>query len=236
MDVVVAVLLSLVVVAYNNAINWWKPFQGAAYVPINLTFAAVTTWIAIAMYDLSSAELGLRDGFKGASLSLAAVALFALLVFLFARSQHGHHIVDARVVQRRGRALGYYVLVRIPLGTAVVEELVFRGALFAAWREAGVSTAVAALAASAAFGVWHISPTIIGFRMNEPEATARKLAAAAFAGVAGTTLAGLLLTWLRLRSGGLIAPIVIHAGVNSFSALASAMASRHNQRSGQGRR
>lgn len=125
-----------------------------------------------------------------------------------------------------GSALAFYVLVRIPLGTAVAEELLFRGVLFAAWQAAGASDLGAALAASVAFGLWHISPTVIGVRMNDPGASPAKVRAAVIGAVLATTLAGLGLTWLRVESEGLLGPIVLHAGVNSVGALGAWVASR----------
>lgn len=44
--------------------------------------------------------------------------------------------------------------------------------------------------------------------------------------VLATTIAGLGLTWLLVWSGGLLAPIVLHAGVNSVGAVAAWAAQR----------
>jgi membrane protease YdiL (CAAX protease family) len=118
------------------------------------------------------------------------------------------------------------VLARIPLGTAVTEEVLFRGVLFAVWRDVGISSLNAALFASLAFGVWHVSPTIFGIRINDPQASGQRLWAAVTGAVLFTTVAGLGLTWLRLRTGGLLAPIVLHGGINSVSALAAVRAGR----------
>ena len=120
--------------------------------------------------------------------------------------------------------MAFYVLVRIPVGTALTEELVFRGVLIAAWRAAGASTFVAALCASLAFGLWHIEPTKIGMHMNDPNASRQKVAVAVAGALVLTTIAGLGLSWLRVTSGGLLAPIVVHAGINSLSALAASRA------------
>jgi membrane protease YdiL (CAAX protease family) len=220
-----AVGLSLIAVAYNNVVNRWKPFHGTAYVPINLVFVgAVTTFLVI--LDFSSGALGLHGDWADVGVALAVVAPFAALMFAIARSRHGHRITDERVQGLRGSALAFYVLVRIPIGTAVTEELLFRGVLFAVWREAGASAPTAALCASVAFGLWHIQPTIIGLRMNDPGASRRKVAIAVVGAVLLTTIAGLALTWLRVETAGLVAPMGIHAGINSVSALAAVAAGR----------
>jgi uncharacterized protein len=230
-----AVLLSLAVVAYNNIVNRWGPFHGAAYVPLNLTFACATTLVAAATLGLSRAELGLQGDVSDAGEALALVAVFAIGAFAIgafaiAGSRHGHRIADKRVTDLRGRALAFYVLVSIPLGTAVAEEVVFRGVLLAAWRDTGASMLLAAVCVSVAFGLWHVTPTIIGIRMNDLDASRRKLSVAVIGAVMLTMLAGLGLTWLRIESGGLVEPIVLHAGINSVGALAAVSAGRRSGR------
>ena len=221
-----ALVLSLFLLAYNNLVNRWAPFHGAAYVPLNLTFTGAVALVAAATLGLSRAELGLRGDLSDAGMPFVLVAVFAIGAFTLGGSRHGHRIADRRVIDLRGSALAFYVLVRIPLGTAVAEEVVFRGVLFAAWRETGASTLLAAVCASVPFGLWHVTPTIIGIRMNDPYASRRKLLLAVIGAVVLTTVAGLGLTWLRLDTGGLVGPIVVHAGINSTGTLAAVRGSR----------
>ncbi|HEX2240521.1 MAG TPA: CPBP family intramembrane glutamic endopeptidase [Actinomycetota bacterium] len=225
-EMLVALLLSLVAVAYNNSINWWPPFQGAAYVPANLIFSSGMAVGVAAVYDLPAYELGLTGDLDHLGMAAAALGLFALAVIAVAFSPLAHLIADARVEGRRGQALVYYTLIRIPLGTAVAEELIFRGALIAAWHAAGASQQAAAILASAAFGLWHIAPTVMGIRMNDPDAGTAKLRIGVLGGVLFTTAAGLALSWLRTSSGGLIVPIIVHAGLNSCGAVAAVAARR----------
>ena len=222
----VATVLSVVAVAYNNIVNRWEPFQGWAYVPFNVAFVAGMIFGGSAILDLSTRDLGLDVDAAVLGLPVVIVTLIGIAMFTIAATRHRHRIVDARVADRRGWRLVYYVLVRIPVGTAVAEEILFRGVLFAAWRAAGMSTLTAAVAASVAFGLWHVSPTVTGMRMNDPAASSARVRAAVIGAVTITTIAGFGLTWLRLRTGDLLAPIVAHAGVNSVSALASAYAAR----------
>lgn len=219
MAIALALALSVLVVAYNNLINRWGPFHGPAYVPVNLVFLAVVTIPSV--FVLSAASIGLQGDLPDLLLPSVFVAIFAAVVFGLAASRHAHRIADKRVAGMHGGALAFYVLVRIPFGTAMTEELVFRGVLFAAWQAAGATELGAALLASVAFGLWHIAPTVIGLRINDPGASAAKVRAATIGAVLVTTIAGLGLTWLRVWSGGLLAPIVLHAGVNSVGALAA---------------
>ncbi len=221
-----ALALSIAIVAYNNLINRWEPFHRVAYVPANLTFTTVIALVAAATLGLSRTDMGLEGDASDAGMALATVAAFAIGALAFTRSRHSYRIADKRVRGLRGVELVYHLLARIPLGTAVAEEVIFRGVLFAAWRDARMSTLGAALCTSFVFGLWHISPTIIGIRLNDPQASGKKLSVGVIAAVLLTTAVGLVLTWLRLRNGGLIAPIVLHGGINSVSALAAVLASR----------
>ena len=115
-------------------------------------------------------------------------------------------------------ALLLTVFIVIPLGTAFLEEIAFRGLLLGLFRER-TSVWRAALLSSVLFGLWHIPPTLgtAGDNATLERATGDPLA---FAGlilgtVAAMTVAGLIFCWLRIRSESLLAPFILHAGVNS---------------------
>jgi membrane protease YdiL (CAAX protease family) len=220
-----ALSLSVVVVAYNNLINRWAHFHGSAYVPVNLLFGCGVAFAATT-FGVSLADLVGHSEAPDTLVPLIIVAIYAIGASTLARSRHAHRIADRRVAGLRGRPLAYQVLFRIPLGTAVVEEVIFRGAIFAVWRHAGESLIAAAVWASIAFGLWHITPTILGLRTNYPGAPASRVSAAVAGAVALTTVAGLGLTWMRVESEGLLAPVVLHGGINSVSALAAMKAGR----------
>src|SRR4051812_41523091 len=131
-----ALALSVLVIVYNTVLNRWRPFHGPAYVPLNLVFVGALSLVAFFGLDLSRAQLGLRGDVGDALVALALVAVFALGAFGIALSGQSRRIADRRVEHMHGRGLAYYVLVRIPLGTAMTEEILFRGILFAAWRHA----------------------------------------------------------------------------------------------------
>ena len=86
-------------------------------------------------------------------------------------------------------------LVTIPIGTVVVEELVFRGAVLGLFRLA-MPTARAVVACSVLFGLWHVPSVLRATSGSDGQV----LAAAAGTFVA-TFAAGVLFCWLRIRSG-----------------------------------
>lgn len=218
-----AVLLAAAAVAYNNLINRWPAFASRAYVPANLVAGSVAVACGVLFLGLDRAAIGLR--FDGAALGLPWVgaAAFGLGVALgVPRARRAMR--DRRLEGLAGARAALHVLARIPVGTALFEETVFRGVLYAAF--AGEGTGAAAVASSIAFGLWHVEPTRLLVRANRPEASARAVVVAALGGVVVTFAAGMFLAWLRARGGGIAAPIVVHAGINSLGAVAAMIALR----------
>ena len=114
------------------------------------------------------------------------------------------------------------------MGTALWEEIAFRGVLQAALRRVMPKTTAIAVT-SCLFGLWHIRPALQGLRANGLAGTRGRAVAGVTAGVAGTIAGGVLFSWLRERSGSLAAPILLHAATNSgglVTALAVAEAAR----------
>jgi uncharacterized protein len=120
------------------------------------------------------------------------------------------------------------VLVVIPLGTVLPEELAFRGVLLALLgRRYGVRAGT--LLSSGLFGLWHVLPSLGGGVAN---ATIAGVVGADAAGsavrvvvtVLFTSLAGMVLCWLRLRSGSLLAPVLAHWTVNGLGVIVAMLA------------
>ena len=132
-------------------------------------------------------------------------------------------IKDERVAHLSGKGLAYQVLVRIPLGTALLEEVAFRGVLVGAWIASGRPSAIAW--SSLVFGLWHVGPTINLVRANRPGASTAVAVRTVAGAVVFTTAAGALFAWLRLEYG-LLAPLAMHASVNGLASIASVFASR----------
>ena len=107
----------------------------------------------------------------------------------------------------------------IPVGTAVYEEVVFRGVLLAL-ADRHLPRAAATAVVAGAFGLWHVLPTLRDLERRPAAATAPRWGVVAGTVVA-TTAAGVGFTWLRRRSGSVVAPVLAHAAVN-VAALAAA--------------
>lgn len=191
------------------------------YVPINLGLTAVVALVAgrtgISTSDLglsrSSARKGLWIGFAGAL--IVAVTLAVAAAVPRTRPLFG----DQRASSVDGGAdLAYHTLVRIPLGTVVLEEFAFRGALLSMLARRR-SITVAVVVSSALFGLWHIRPTLSALEANDLASDAVGRFAAVSGAVAFTAFAGAAFCVLRLASGSLLAPMLVHAATNSVSLL-----------------
>ena len=121
----------------------------------------------------------------------------------------------------------YEVFARIPFGTALPEELIFRGALLGLLTRRHSPTVAIALS-SLLFGLWHIAPTIDRLESNAAmngKPVAHKAARVA-ASVAATSVAGVALALLRRRSGSVVAPWMAHCAVNATGYMCAWVAAR----------
>ncbi|MEU2395719.1 CPBP family intramembrane glutamic endopeptidase [Streptomyces sp. NPDC007369] len=126
--------------------------------------------------------------------------------------------------------LVYRVLVRVPLGTVLLEEVAFRGVLWAMVRRRW-GHVWATVSSSVLFGLWHVQPSRGLTRAN---AAAQAVFGAGQVGVAlsvaaavvGTALAGAVFCELRRRSGSLIPPVALHCALNSLGYALAWAASR----------
>jgi membrane protease YdiL (CAAX protease family) len=217
-------VLGVGLLAYNNLLNRWPPFNGPLYVPINLILAGLVVAIGLGPLGLSTDRIGLPINPAGLLGGVTVGAALTVPLFVLAGNGRPSLIADRRVAGLTGASLAYQVLVRVPLGTAFVEEIAFRGVLLADLRSAGDT--FAAVGSSLCFGMWHIGPTLNLVAANRPGASRRVQVGAVLVAVTVTSGAGLVLAWLRLQTGDLGAPIGVHAGLNSLGTVAAVLANR----------
>lgn len=217
--------LAVALVAWNTVTNR-RPSRESTYLLRN-TAAALVLLVVARVAGLSWADLGLGAEAVGAgwrwgglAVLLAAVGAAALGALAGAWPRLRPALADPRADLSPGR-LAFQVLVRIPLGTALFEELAFRGVLQAVAAEA-VPVASAVALQGVAFGLWHVGPTRLALRErahpSEPPGQVRTITAA----VVVTAVAGVVLGILRAHTGSLLAPVLAHAAVNAFGLLLAA--------------
>jgi membrane protease YdiL (CAAX protease family) len=213
----------LVLAGYNNLAGA-RPWHRRWYPAVNALAATATLTAAVAS-GLTWADLGLRrDRLRaGLSCGCAAAAPVVAAFGLAALTPVTRPLLnDQRIAGLDRRQLAYHVLVRIPVGTVVWEEIAFRGVLQAALRRV-LAEPAATVVGSAVFGLWHIRPTAEALAVNQLAAGRGRRITAVIAVAAGTAGAGALLSVLRDRSGSLAAPVLLHLAVNCAAPLASAL-------------
>jgi membrane protease YdiL (CAAX protease family) len=213
----------------NVVTNRWLP--ASLYVPWNLGMAGALLLIA---RSSGSTALDLGLGRRHLLGSLQAGALGAGIV----ASGYGLALLsplesdffrDERVTVLPRTTSLWHVMVRIPLGTVLAEEVTFRGVLPAllaasrgpAWLPGAVSSLL--------FGLWHVLPSLELARAN---AAMRRLVHARATGasvlsVGMSTVAGFVLHLLRRRTGHVAAPVLTHLAANTVGFVIARLSQRH---------
>jgi uncharacterized protein len=206
--------------AFSNVMTN-RVLPGFAYVPWQIGMAAVLAYVAVVVDHNHPFELGIDPRNLGSGLRWGGAAMVAVLgayVVAAAAPATAELFQDSRVGEVSVWGMLYQAVVRIPLGTVLLEEMAFRGALVAMlvarttlWRAVWWSSAL--------FGLWHVLPAV-GIERTNPvleeafgEGAGRVVAVVA--AVVATAAAGYVLCFLRLRSGSLLAPVLLHTATNS---------------------
>jgi hypothetical protein len=221
LDVVVVVV---VLVLTNLIAHFTTPWASIGTVPA----AAVGLVVLMRCSGLGWGDLGLgREHWKsGIGYALAAVAAVAVVIAVGVLLPMTRPMfMNNRYATVSGALIASMVI--IPLQTVIPEELAFRGVLHGtlnrAWGFRGV-----ALAGSLLFGLWHVATSLgltgsnVGFTRLFGGGVVGMLAGVTLA-VLATGAAGFVFSWLRRRSGSLIAPIALHWSLNGLGALAAAL-------------
>ncbi|HWD42225.1 MAG TPA: type II CAAX endopeptidase family protein [Actinomycetota bacterium] len=221
----VGVGLVLVALAVATAVDH---AVAGAHLAVGLGLAACLAVIAraqgLTVADLGLARpswaAGLRWGAAAAAVVAAAYALGVLVAPLREAVPGGEGQLGPGVL--------WTVLVVVPVGTVLPEELAFRGVLLALLGGRD-DPRTATLVSSALFGLWHVQGSLGGGMANATIAAAVGGDAAGItlrvlATVLFTSLAGVALCWLRLRSGSLLAPALAHWTVNGLGVIVALIA------------
>jgi uncharacterized protein len=221
LDIAVVVV---VLVLTNLIAHFTTPWASIGTVPV----AAVGLVIMMRCSGLGWVDLGLgREHWKsGVGYALAAVAVVAAVIAVGVLLPMTRPMfMNNRYATVSGALIASMVV--IPLQTVIPEELAFRGVLHGtlnrAWGFRGV-----ALVGSLLFGLWHVATSLgltgsnVGFTRLFGGGIVGMLAGVT-AAVLATGAAGFVFSWLRRRSGSLIAPIALHWSLNGLGALAAAL-------------
>lgn len=209
----VLVVLVVANVMSNRVLPAW------AYVPWNASVAI--SIVLIARRVLTLPQMGFTEWRSGARWGGALFGATTVVLMIGLAIPVFHQMFHDRRVSDGTWTWIYQAFIRIPFGTALLEETAFRAvlpALFAArW---GVLRG--SVLASMWFGLWHVLPAL-DLRQLNPQAGSwlglgltGQLLGIAFA-VVGTALAGLWWCWVRYRSRSILSTVVGHVASNSIA-------------------
>jgi CAAX protease family protein len=201
------------VAAYNIVVT---RIHRRARLPANVGAAVALAGFA-RLSGASSSELGLSRANvrRGTRIGLVAAAPLAAAASAaaVANPRTRRLVADERITRTSAGEAVFETLVRIPLETALAEEVIFRGVLLALGSR-NRSRRWAIVTSSVVFGLWHVVPALgVPERGANDRPDARATASLA-AVVATTAMAGAGFAWLRLRAGSVLAPSLAHAALN----------------------
>jgi CAAX protease family protein len=191
----------------------------AAYVPWNLAVAGAC--VLIATRAATPAELGFTRWRSGAAWGMTLFIFTGGLLLLAVTMPVFNDLYHDRRVGSAWSTMLYQTLVRIPLGTVVLEETAFRAVLPALLAQR-LGLLRGCVGASLLFGLWHVLPAL-GLNKVNPTLTdlfgdgAAGIAAAVVFAVSGTLAGGLWWCWLRYRSGSVLTTMISHVATNSVA-------------------
>jgi uncharacterized protein len=221
----VDVAVVVAVLALTNLIaHFTTPWASVVTVPA--AAIGLVAWLRVT--GLGWAELGLgREHWRtGAVYAVGAVALVVTAIAVGALLPVTRPMfLNHRYATLSGALMASMIV--IPLQTVIPEELAFRGVLHGALNRAWGFRGVA-LVGSLLFGLWHVATSLgltssnVGFTRVLGGGAVGMMAGVVLAVIA-TAAAGFVFSWLRRRSGSLLAPIALHWSLNGLGALAAAL-------------
>jgi uncharacterized protein len=206
------------------------------YVPL----AAVWT-IAFLLFGrlvgLTWAEMGFANGLRGMVWGAIAVAVVSIGMALGVAVPRLHPLfADERAMGATGLDVAHKSLVEVPLGTVLLEEVVFRsvllGLLTATASELALPSPLAwgVTGSALLFGLWHVLPAL---EMHDAHSLTSRMgsshlarAGTVAATVLATGAAGVVFAMLVVWSGSLLAPMGLHWATNATGSIAAWLVSR----------
>lgn len=229
------VVLIILILLYSTVLGRLVPKKYHLYLNIGIAAVAITLGLA---FGLSLENMGLAldrilPGIYWAFIVSVVIIVSMLIIStipILRRFFLGDNLSHAN-----GKFIAFEAAVRIPLGTALVEEILFRGVLLGLLLQHH-SKIEALLISAAIFGLWHIFPTMDSLKSN---ITAAKVianktprAAGSIAGVVVITfIAGLFFGWLKILANSIVSPWLVHWSINASGIMGIALATKLRNKS-----
>jgi membrane protease YdiL (CAAX protease family) len=209
-----ALILSLLLLLYSNLTSLFEPERRQdSLLYSNLGLLALlllwTRWAGFTREDLGLAGSQNRASalwgiVLGAVLALPPVAFIALAPFVT-----GEPVQAGEISDLSGSEMAHRLAFRIPVGTALFEEVTFRGVLYASWLRA-TDLRRTVLGTGVVFALWHVVITFNSVRESEVVDAAPLIALGYLGSLLGLFVGGVAFALLRWRTGGVAGPFFFH--------------------------
>lgn len=209
-----ALLLSLLLLLYSNLTSLFEPERRQdflLYTNLGL-LALLLLWTRRTGFTLR--DLGLAGAQNrvsalwgialGLVLALPPVAFIALAPFVTGESVQAGEINDLS-----GSEMALRLAFRVPVVTALFEEVTFRGVLYASWLRA-TDLRRTVLGTGIVFALWHIVITFNSVRESEVVEAAPLIALGYLGSLLALFVGGAAFALLRWRTGGVAGPFFFH--------------------------
>src|SRR5687768_1541148 len=185
---------------------------GLALIAISVAFARALGLDAVAvglnrMGFARGAAVGAGLGLVGATAAVGALRLVAPAIV-------GQPVEYSPLAQVTDFELSRHVLMFLPLGTVIPEELAFRGVLLGVLLRR-MRQRDALIISGAAFALWHLGVAIVTVDDTTLGSPSPHFGFATVVAVAVVLLGGSALSWIRLRMRSLATTIALHWAFNA---------------------
>ncbi len=204
------------------------------YVPLALAWTLAFLVFGSRVAELSLSEMALTNWITGMIWALGCIGVVTVAMTVGVAVPRLHPLfADERVVNTSGVQVAHKSLIEVPLGTVLLEEIVFRSVLLGMLTSMYNSVA-GVLGSAFLFGLWHILPAL---EMHGSHSLTSQLGSgwrAKSATVAVTILAtggaGIVFAMLVVLSGSVLAPMGLHWATNGPGSIAAWLVGRRQAR------
>ena len=208
------------------------------YVPLALAWTIAFLAYGSLVADLSLADMALGRWIPGLLWAAGCIGVVTLAMAVGVAVPRLHPLfADERLMKSSGAQVAQKSLIEIPLGTVLLEEIVFRSVLLGLLTSM-YGTWAGVFGSAFLFGLWHILPAL---EMHDSHSLTSQLGSgwrAKLATVALTILAtggaGIAFAGLVVVSGSVLAPMGLHWATNGPGSIASWLVGRRQARQGTG--
>ena len=211
------------------------------YVPLALVWT-VAFLLFGSIAGLSPAEMALGNWLPGLAWGLGAIGVVSLAMAAGVAIPRLHPLfADERVMGSTGAQVAHKSLVEVPLGTVLLEEVVFRSVLLGLLTklarddlQLSHATTWGVVGSAFLFGLWHILPAL---EMHDSHSLTSQLGSGWGAKAATVTVtilatggAGVVFALLVVVSGSVLAPMGLHWATNGPGSIAAWLVGRRRAR------